>query len=366
MRERVEAERRSPPSRGRRSARASRARAARPRATRPRRGPGGEEPREFLRRADRELWGVIGAALIAHEVEQRGLGESERFRAPAHGLEPDDARSARWWRGCRWSLRRVPRGRPRAATAPAGAARCRRIPTASSRTPIEDHEVAERVGAIGVAQLGRHLDEEQHLADVGGRHRRRGHRRRTARARRQVARSRRDLDARRGRVGPAPSKPREKFSFVLAGRWRPRRMLACRARRSELRRRGHHGGYIGLSSVGRALPSAAGFAVNGDGHDGVDSDSVGVAATRCGRARPDRARAASIGRDLEASVELVDVADDLVAPELVRRVRIDREQADDLLVAALQLPRLRPRQEEALRTRQPSITGGFDLPSESW
>src|SRR5690606_20872041 len=55
----------------------------------------------------------------------------------------------------------------------------------------------------------------------------------------------------------------------------------------------------------------------------------------------------------ERLVEGVDVADDLVAPELVRRVRVDREQPDRLRFAALLLPDLGPAQQQSLHAGQP-------------
>src|SRR5690606_33914088 len=64
-------------------------------------------------------------------------------------------------------------------------------------------------------------------------------------------------------------------------------------------------------------------------------------------------------RDVELIVERIDVAHDLIAPELVGRVRVDREQADRLGVAALLLPHLRPREEDALAPREPVDDGGF-------
>jgi tetratricopeptide (TPR) repeat protein len=59
------------------------------------------------------------------------------------------------------------------------------------------------------------------------------------------------------------------------------------------------------------------------------------------------------GADVERGVELVEVAHDLIAAELAGRVRVDREQPDDLLVAGLLTPDARPGQEKALRARQP-------------
>ena len=53
-------------------------------------------------------------------------------------------------------------------------------------------------------------------------------------------------------------------------------------------------------------------------------------------------------RDAERIVERVDVADDLVAAELVGRVRVDRQQTDGLGIPPLLLPDLRPAQEQAL------------------
>ena len=60
--------------------------------------------------------------------------------------------------------------------------------------------------------------------------------------------------------------------------------------------------------------------------------------TRLSCVEPERVR---LG-DVECIVERVDVADDLVAAELVRRVRVDRQQADGLGIPALLLPDLRP------------------------
>src|SRR6478735_4990841 len=52
--------------------------------------------------------------------------------------------------------------------------------------------------------------------------------------------------------------------------------------------------------------------------------------------------------DAERLVERIDVADDLVAAELVGRVRVDRQQSDGLGIPPLLLPDLRPAQEKPL------------------
>ena len=65
----------------------------------------------------------------------------------------------------------------------------------------------------------------------------------------------------------------------------------------------------------------------------------------------------------EGAIELVDVAHDLVAAELVRGVRVDGEQPDDLLVAGLVLPGLRPGQEEPLGAGQCRRSPGGSSPS---
>ena len=59
------------------------------------------------------------------------------------------------------------------------------------------------------------------------------------------------------------------------------------------------------------------------------------------------------GLDAEGRVELVEVAHHLVAAELGRRVRVDRQQPQLLGVADLRLPDRRPGQEEPLLAGQP-------------
>jgi hypothetical protein len=73
--------------------------------------------------------------------------------------------------------------------------------------------------------------------------------------------------------------------------------------------------------------------------------------------------------DVERTVELVDVAHDLVAAELVGRVRIDREQADRLGLATLLLPDLRPAEQQPLdagarRSRDRRRPVGRSAPSD--
>ena len=50
-----------------------------------------KQPGQLVGAADRELRGVVGAAVVAHEVEQGGAREAERLGAGAHGLEADAA-----------------------------------------------------------------------------------------------------------------------------------------------------------------------------------------------------------------------------------------------------------------------------------
>src|SRR6478752_409856 len=52
--------------------------------------------------------------------------------------------------------------------------------------------------------------------------------------------------------------------------------------------------------------------------------------------------------DAESIVERIDVSDDLVAAELVGRMRVDGQQADGLGIPTLLLPDLCPAQQEAL------------------
>src|SRR5690606_5623709 len=86
---------------------------------------------------------------------------------------------------------------------------------------------------------------------------------------------------------------------------------------------------------------------------------------RCGVRSPDadalgRGQPEGVGfTQVKGLIEGVDVANDLIAPELVGRVRVDREEADDLLVAGLHLPRLGPGEEEPLRAGQPIDDGSL-------
>ena len=50
-----------------------------------------EQPRKLCGRADRQLRCIVGSALIAHQIKQGGAAEAQRFRAFAHGIEPDPA-----------------------------------------------------------------------------------------------------------------------------------------------------------------------------------------------------------------------------------------------------------------------------------
>ena len=61
--------------------------------------------------------------------------------------------------------------------------------------------------------------------------------------------------------------------------------------------------------------------------------------------------------DAESIVERVDVADNLVAAELVGRMRVDGQQADGLGIPALLLPDLSPAQQQALDAGVPLDLG---------
>src|ERR1700723_2795358 len=63
--------------------------------------------------------------------------------------------------------------------------------------------------------------------------------------------------------------------------------------------------------------------------------------------------------DLEGVVEDVDVADDAIAAELRRRVRVDGQPPNRLGVTGFGAPHLRPAEEHPLHTGQPVDDGRF-------
>src|SRR5699024_10728949 len=70
--------------------------------------------------------------------------------------------------------------------------------------------------------------------------------------------------------------------------------------------------------------------------------------------------------DVEGGVELVQVAYHRVAPDLVRGVRVDRQQPQRLLVPGLGTPRARPGDEQPLHVGQAidGLTGAAALAGE--